>query len=424
MAERRKYTPEELTFYDEGYFSEEELQEFATSKDGMERRVAAEHGLALDKLMNDPIWEVRRAVAERGYGLDVLVNDEVEWVRREVAFHGRYLDKLLEDESEQVRAAVAEYGYRTDLLVNDESDLVRAAVAVHGDYLDKLVDDPSSYVRSKVAIKGYGLEKLVNDEDWIVRYEVARQDFGLSVLVDDPYPRVRVEVARQGYGLDKLVYDESKLVRLAVAREGYGFDVLVNDPDREVSGIARTGIGFGFAEASEVLDKVLAQKAHEWALGHPNRCAVRANRNREVPSLVDFFNEQAHAMLLDAVQKVADAARLNYGGVAGLDDNLVNAITEEIADRVEQGLRENTAIENAAHTANAISHARAMSYGLYDKLIAEEQSRKPGELKSAGEKPKQPREEKVSPGSDEAVAKKSAAARGVDGRESEKTRKK
>lgn len=496
MAEKRTYTYDELVFYDEGYFSEEELQEFVGSKNWMERRVAAEHGVGVDKLIDDPRWEVRRAVAERGFGLDTLVNDAVPEVRAEAAYHGLYLERLLVDESPVVRAAVASHGYRTDLLVNDPSEYVRAGVAFHGDNLDRLADDESPAVREEVARHGYGLEKLVDDEDtW-----------------------VRRTVAEQGYGLDKLVDDESHWVRAEVARQGYGLEILVGDKNESVR---------------ELSNMMLEEKAREWALEHPNRCAMPEYRNRVVPSLEEFFNETAHAILHDAVEKVASALRADYGGVVGLDDNLVHAITDVIADKVEWGLRENTAVENAAKTAAAISHARAVSLGILEeqqaprsfkttpafeesleRYIAElhakkkeildagkdepydmplvdregiisdifllldedmeygntwpvtenydsdypfackafvdpesgeltlaaygevveqtqeqtrpgkEKGRERGELKSAGKKPKQPQGEKVTLAADEMAAKRSAAARGVEGPVPEKTRRK
>lgn len=69
------------------------------STDWRARLWAAENGLGLGELKNDPISYIRVAVAKNGYALDELINDEDYPVRVAVAARGYRLDKLLADPS-------------------------------------------------------------------------------------------------------------------------------------------------------------------------------------------------------------------------------------------------------------------------------------------------------------------------------------
>jgi len=83
--------------------TDDEILKHLNSPDVCIRRVIAQQGFALDKLVNDDHWLVRVSVAEQGYGLDVLVNDEVWLVREAVARHNYGLDQLINDQDEDVR---------------------------------------------------------------------------------------------------------------------------------------------------------------------------------------------------------------------------------------------------------------------------------------------------------------------------------
>ena len=105
-------------------YSEEKLEELL--KGNIEDRVfVAKQGYALDRLVNDPAWEVRFEVAEQGYGLDVLVNDPEAEVRISVAEKGYGLNVLANDPSSSVRMYVVDQGYGLNLLINDSNELVR-----------------------------------------------------------------------------------------------------------------------------------------------------------------------------------------------------------------------------------------------------------------------------------------------------------
>ena len=91
------------------------------------RKVLADQGICLDKLVNDEDERVRAAVAEQGYSLDILVHDVSWYVRKAVAKQGYGLDILIHDEDWCVRTAVAEQGYGLNILVHDKDLWVRNA---------------------------------------------------------------------------------------------------------------------------------------------------------------------------------------------------------------------------------------------------------------------------------------------------------
>lgn len=93
----------------------------------IDRAYAAMEGLGLDRLVNDPEWQVREEVANRGYALDVLAGDEHPLVRAAVAAQGLYPEMFARDPAWQCRYAVAKCGYVTDDLMNDKDPYVRKA---------------------------------------------------------------------------------------------------------------------------------------------------------------------------------------------------------------------------------------------------------------------------------------------------------
>ena len=60
---------------------DEEQKAMVDSADRTDRKDAAFSGWGLDKLKNDPAWQVRVAVAEQGHALDELKNDP-HWMVR------------------------------------------------------------------------------------------------------------------------------------------------------------------------------------------------------------------------------------------------------------------------------------------------------------------------------------------------------
>lgn len=140
-----------------------EQRALVDSESDEDRTFAAQHGLGLDKLVNDSEWMVRSYVADQGYGLEQLASDPHWMVRETVAHHGIGLDKLVDDTKGPVRAAVAKQGFG----------------------LEKLVDDPDWVVRVAVAKQGYGLDKLANDANLRVQIEYAKTLAELDIDIDD-----------------------------------------------------------------------------------------------------------------------------------------------------------------------------------------------------------------------------------------------
>lgn len=88
----------------------DESNEYFVDEDGIaydpyiDIRIAmSNHGIFLDRLINDRDGLVREAVANQGYGLDKLINDNDWMVRCAVASQGYGLDKLVNDKNAEVR---------------------------------------------------------------------------------------------------------------------------------------------------------------------------------------------------------------------------------------------------------------------------------------------------------------------------------
>jgi hypothetical protein len=108
-----------------GTSTEEEVCSFAIDEDFIVRYAIAQHGRALDILINDEHYMIRKEVANHGYGLDVLINDTYSSVRVAVAQKGYGLDKLINDHRPEVRMVVAEQGYGLKTLARDTDKYVR-----------------------------------------------------------------------------------------------------------------------------------------------------------------------------------------------------------------------------------------------------------------------------------------------------------
>ena len=81
---------DELQAEQDCYFLERQYKNckkdlYIKSKNVIARRIAADNGHGLDKLINDADWLVRITVAQQGYGLEKLINDK-DWDVREMAY--------------------------------------------------------------------------------------------------------------------------------------------------------------------------------------------------------------------------------------------------------------------------------------------------------------------------------------------------
>lgn len=128
---------------------EDDKRALLTSNDPFVREGLAEEGLFLDKLKNDPAWNVRAAVAEQKFAHWVLKDDKDVRVRLIVARTGEPLVSMdmSRDKSPLVRGAVASRGFSHNVLKDDKDPYVRASVAATGNFKEDFLKDEDPFVR-------------------------------------------------------------------------------------------------------------------------------------------------------------------------------------------------------------------------------------------------------------------------------------